>query len=80
MDAMNGVGRMMRMHIDKILNYFTHGIKNAKAAGINSKITLIEKKPMDSETVAFLRRQNTSNAETWTCIYDYLHQTRKNHY
>ena len=43
MDAMKKVARMMRMHIDKILNYFTHRITNAKAEGINSKIALIEK-------------------------------------
>ena len=43
MDAMKGVERMMRMQIDKILNYFTHRITNAKAERINSKIALIEK-------------------------------------
>ena len=37
------VAKMMRMHIDKILNYFTHRITNAKPEGINSKIALIEK-------------------------------------
>ena len=42
-DAMKIVAKMMRMHIDKILNYFTHRITNAKAEGINSKIALIEK-------------------------------------
>ena len=42
-DAMKIVAKMMRVHIDKILNYFTHRITNAKAEGINSKIALIEK-------------------------------------
>ena len=42
-DAMKKVAKMMRMHIDKILNYFIHRITNAKAEGINSKIALIEK-------------------------------------
>ena len=42
-DAMKDVARMMKAHIDKILNYFTHHITNAKAEGINSKIALIEK-------------------------------------
>jgi transposase len=32
-DAMKKVARTMRMHIDKILNYFTHRITNAKAGG-----------------------------------------------
>lgn len=41
-DAMKIAAKMM-MHIDKILNYFTHIITNAKAEGINSKIALIEK-------------------------------------
>ena len=40
---MKTVAKMMRMRIDKILNYFTHWITNAKAEGINSKIALIEK-------------------------------------
>ena len=42
-DAMKIVAKMIRMHIDNILNYFTHRITNAKAGGINSKIALIEK-------------------------------------
>ena len=41
-DAMKLVARM-RMHKDKILNYFTHRITNARAERINSKIALIEK-------------------------------------
>ena len=40
---MKDVARMMRVHIEKILNYFTHHITNARAEGINSKILLIEK-------------------------------------
>ncbi len=42
-DAMKDVARMMKTHIDRILNYFTHRITNARAEGINSKIALIEK-------------------------------------
>jgi transposase len=42
-DAMKDVARMMKVHIDSILNYFTHRITNARAEGINSKIALIEK-------------------------------------
>lgn len=42
-DAMKDVARMMKVHIDCILNYFTHRITNARAEGINSKIALIEK-------------------------------------
>jgi len=30
-DAMKDVARMMRVHIEKILNYFTHYITNARA-------------------------------------------------
>ncbi|MEM0133606.1 MAG: transposase [Thermoplasmatales archaeon] len=42
-DAMKGVAQLMRAHIGKILNYFTHRITNARADWINSKIALIEK-------------------------------------
>ena len=42
-DAMKDTARMMKVHIEKILNYFTHRITNARAKGINSKIALIEK-------------------------------------
>ncbi len=42
-DAMKDAARMMKVHIDRILNYFTHRITNARAEGINSKIALIEK-------------------------------------
>ncbi|MHB1663502.1 MAG: ISL3 family transposase, partial [Thermoplasmataceae archaeon] len=42
-DAMKDIARLMKVHIDCILNYFTHRITNAKAEGINSKIALIEK-------------------------------------
>jgi len=30
-DAMKDVARMMKVHIGKILNYFTHHITNARA-------------------------------------------------
>lgn len=33
----------LRMHMDKILNYFTHGITTANAERINSRIALIDK-------------------------------------
>jgi transposase len=33
----------MKVHMDKILNYFIHHITNARAESINSKIALIEK-------------------------------------
>ena len=42
-DAMKDVARMMKVHLDRIMNYFTHHITNARAEGINSKIALIEK-------------------------------------
>ena len=42
-DAMKDVARMMKLHLVKIMNYFTHRITNARAEGINSKIALIEK-------------------------------------
>jgi transposase len=42
-DAMRDAARMMKVHLDRILNYFTHHITNARAEGINSKIALIEK-------------------------------------
>jgi len=42
-DAMKDVARMVKVHIGKILNYFTHHVTNARAEGINSKIALIEK-------------------------------------
>ncbi|OWP56592.1 MAG: hypothetical protein B2I17_04650 [Thermoplasmatales archaeon B_DKE] len=42
-DAMKDVARMMKVHLDRILNYFTHRITNARAEGINSKIALIQK-------------------------------------
>ena len=42
----------MLMLLDKILNYFTHRITNAKAEGINSSIAIIEKESMDSVTEA----------------------------
>ena len=42
-DAMKDVARLMKVHLERILNYFTHRITNARAEGINSKIALIEK-------------------------------------
>ncbi len=33
----------MKVHIKRILNYFTHHITNARVEGINSKIALTEK-------------------------------------
>lgn len=41
-DAMNDVARMMKAHLDKILNYFIHRITNAWAERINSKIASIQ--------------------------------------
>ena len=43
LDAMKDVARMMKAHMEKIMNYFVHRITNARAEGINSKIALIEK-------------------------------------
>ncbi len=43
MDAMRDVARIMKVHLGRILNYFTHHITNARTEGINSKIALIEK-------------------------------------
>ena len=34
---------MMKLHIEKIMNYFIHSSTSARAEGINSKIALIEK-------------------------------------
>ena len=42
-DAMKDIARMMKVHLEKIMNYFDHRITNARAEGINSKIALIEK-------------------------------------
>ncbi|EQB66361.1 MAG: hypothetical protein AMDU2_EPLC00007G0002 [Thermoplasmatales archaeon E-plasma] len=42
-DAMKDTARMMKLHIEKIMNYFIHRITSARAEGINSKIALIEK-------------------------------------
>ena len=42
-EAMKDVARMMKVHLEKIMNYFVHKITNARAEGINSKISLIEK-------------------------------------
>ncbi|MCL4349095.1 MAG: transposase [Candidatus Thermoplasmatota archaeon] len=39
---MNDVARMMKAHLDKILNYFIHRITNAWAERINSKIASIQ--------------------------------------
>jgi len=40
---MKDIARMMKVHLEKIMNYFAHRITNARAEGINSKISLIEK-------------------------------------
>ena len=40
---MKDIARMMKLHLEKIMNYFTHRITNARAEWINSKIALIEK-------------------------------------
>ncbi len=42
-DAIKDIARMMKAHLEKIMNYFVHRIINARAEGINSKIALIEK-------------------------------------
>ena len=34
---------MIKIHLEKIMNYFVNRITNARAEGINSKIALIEK-------------------------------------
>jgi len=41
--SMKDVARMMKAHPGYVLNYFTHGITNARAEGVNSKIALIQK-------------------------------------
>ena len=47
---MKDIARMMKVHLDKILNYFIHRITNGKAESINSKIALIEKMTYGSGT------------------------------
>jgi transposase len=42
-DSIKDAAKMMKVRMDKILNYFIHHITNARAEGINSKIALIEK-------------------------------------
>ena len=42
-EAMKDVARLMKVHLEKMMNYFVHRITNARAEGINSKISLIEK-------------------------------------
>ena len=42
-DAMKDVARMMKTHLEKIMNCFVHRITNARPEGINSRIALIEK-------------------------------------
>ena len=42
-DAMKDAASKMKLHLEKIMIYFTHRITNARAEGINSKIALIEK-------------------------------------
>ena len=42
-DAMKDIARMMRVRLEKIMNYLVHRITDARAEGINSKIRLIEK-------------------------------------
>jgi len=37
---MKDVARMMKVHLYRILNYFTHRITNARTEGINSKKAL----------------------------------------
>ena len=59
---MKDVARMRKMHIDKILNYFTHHITNARAEGINSKIALIEKMAF-----GYRNRENLKTAIYFRC-------------
>ena len=40
---MKVIARMMKVHLEKIMNCFVHRITNARAEGINSRIALIEK-------------------------------------
>ena len=37
------VNKFMKVHLERILNYFTSRVTNARAEGINSKIALIGK-------------------------------------
>ena len=42
-DAMKDVARMMKTHLEKIMNCIVHRITNARSEGINSRKALIEK-------------------------------------
>jgi transposase len=42
-DAMKDIARMMKVRLEKIMNYLVHRITDANAEWINSKIRLIEK-------------------------------------
>ncbi len=61
---MKDVARLMKVHLERILNYFTHRITNARAEGINSKIALIEKMAFGYrnrehlKTAIYFRRSN----------------------
>ena len=37
-DSMKHIARIMKVHLEEIMNYFVHRISNARAEGINSKM------------------------------------------
>ena len=61
-DAMKDVARMMKINLEKIMNYFVHRIANARAEGINSKIALIEKM-----AYGFRNKENLKTAIYFRC-------------
>ncbi|MEX2516962.1 MAG: transposase [Gammaproteobacteria bacterium] len=42
MTAVKRVARMLKKHLDNLLNYFDHAITNAASEGINSRIQTVK--------------------------------------
>ena len=69
-DAMKDIARMMKIHLEKIMNYLVHRITNARAEGINSKIALIEKMAYGFRNKEHLKTADISGA----VIYSFIHE------
>ncbi len=62
------VARTLKRHLEGILNYCDHGITNAVAEGLNSKIEAVKKTPLVSAIPSTRRSPSTFTAAAWICI------------
>lgn len=67
---MRKLARSLRERIDNIITYCTHGITNAVAEGINSKIMSIKRRAGGYRNILTSKRLCCSTAVDWISTHD----------